>query len=68
MPAVSKKVRRATAIAEHNPEKLYARNKGLLKMSQSQLHDYASTPEKGLPNKAPRIRQVDNRIKRKKIK
>lgn len=39
------------AIAEHAPEKLYSRNRGLLGMSKSQLHDYADTPEKGLPKK-----------------
>ena len=37
------------AIAEHNPSKLNPSNRGLLKMSKSQLHDFASTPEKGLP-------------------
>lgn len=52
MPAVSKKQREAMAIAEHHPEKLNAKNKGLLKMSKGQLHDFASTSEKGLPNKA----------------
>jgi hypothetical protein len=52
MPAPTKAMRRAAAIAEHHPEKLYKRNKSLLKMSKSQLHDYASTPEKGLPKKA----------------
>jgi len=46
MPAVSKAQRTAMAIAEHAPGKLYGRNKGLLKMSKSQLHDFAST--KGL--------------------
>ena len=51
MPAVSKTQRVAMAIAEHEPGKLYTRNKGLKKMSKSQLHDYASTPEKGLPKK-----------------
>ncbi len=51
MPAVSKKQRRAFAIAEHEPGKLHKRNRGLLKMSKAQLHDYASTPEKGLPRK-----------------
>lgn len=40
------------AIAEHHPEKLYARNRGLLKMSHGQLHDFASTPERGLPERA----------------
>ncbi len=51
MPAVSKKQRIAMAIAEHHPEKLYSRNKGLKKMSKGQLHDFAATKEKGLPLK-----------------
>lgn len=66
MPAVSKKQRVAMAIAEHHPEKLYKRNKGMKKMSQEQLHDYASTPEKNLPKRAkkmvrhsPLMREVD---------
>lgn len=42
------------AIAEHHPEKLKKRNRGLLKMSHQQLHDFASTPEKGLPMKKPK--------------
>lgn len=49
MPSISKDQRKAMAIAEHHPEKLYSRNKGLLKMSHQQLHDFASTKEKGLP-------------------
>lgn len=49
MPATSQAMRRAAAIAEHNPSQLYARNRGMLKMSKSQLRDYAATPEKGLP-------------------
>lgn len=40
------------AIAEHHPKKLYKKNKGLLKMSKSQLHDFATTKEKKLPNKS----------------
>ena len=48
MPAKSLAQRRVMAIAEHHPEELYAKNKGLLKMSKGQLHDYASTSEKGL--------------------
>ena len=54
MPSVSRKQQIATAIAEHAPEKLYARNKSLLKMSHSQLHDFASTSHKGLPDHKPR--------------
>ena len=49
MPAVSKAQRVAMAIAEHHPEQLYARNRGMAKMTKSQLHDFASTKEKGLP-------------------
>jgi hypothetical protein len=51
MPAKSEKQRRAMAIAEHHPEKLYSRNKSLKSMSKSQLHDFASTKEKKLPKK-----------------
>ena len=50
MPAKSKKMRRAMAIAEHHPEKLYRKNREMLKMSKAQLHDFATTPEKKLPN------------------
>ena len=39
------------AIAEHNPGKLYKRNRGLLGMDHSQLHDFAATPTKDLPEK-----------------
>jgi hypothetical protein len=51
MPAESKSQRRAMAIAEHAPGKLFSRNKGLLKMSGDQLHDFASTKERGLPQR-----------------
>ena len=49
MPSVSRAQQAAMAIAEHNPSQLYAKNKGLLNMSHSQLHDFAATPKKGLP-------------------
>lgn len=52
MPADSKAQRIAMAIAEHHPEDLNESNKGLLKMTHSQLHDFASTSEKGLPQYA----------------
>jgi len=48
MPARSKVQQIAMAIAEHHPQRLYKRNKGLLKMSHQQLHDFASTPRKNL--------------------
>lgn len=46
MPAVSEKQREAIAIAEHHPDKLYAKNRGLLSMKKSDMHDFAAT--KGL--------------------
>ena len=52
MPAVSKAQQIAMAIAEHEPEKLYERNKGLKEMSHKQLHEFASTPRKHLPSYA----------------
>ena len=49
MPSVSVAQRTAMAIAEHHPEQLNKENRGMLKMSHSQLHDFAATKEKGLP-------------------
>lgn len=49
MPSESKAQRRVMAIAEHHPEELYPENKGLARMSKSQLHDFAKTKEKSLP-------------------
>ena len=43
VPAVSEKQREAMAIAEHHPDELYERNKGMKKMSHGQLHDFAAT-------------------------
>ena len=51
MPAKSAAQQIAMAIAEHDPSKLYKRNKGLLKMTHGQLHDFAATPRTGLPKK-----------------
>lgn len=56
MPAVSKNQRKAMAIAEHSPGKLNADNAGMKNMSIGQLHDFASTPEKGLPAKKAKKR------------
>lgn len=49
------------AIREHHPEELYERNKGLLKMSVSQAHDFASTSEEGLPRKAGKLKRAAER-------
>ena len=32
-------------MAEHNPKAVYGADKGVLAMSQSQLHDYAATTD-----------------------
>jgi hypothetical protein len=53
MPAKSNAQRIAAAIAEHQPSALLPRNKGLLGMSQDQLHEFASTSTKGLSKKSP---------------
>lgn len=52
MPAESKAQQAVMAIAEHNPDELYDRNKGAAEMTHSQLHDFASTPTRSLPNYA----------------
>lgn len=54
MPALSKKQQEAMAIAEHSPSKLFKRNRSLLKMTHQQLHDFAATPRRGLPEQATR--------------
>ena len=56
MPAESAAQQQAMAIAEHAPSKLYKRNRGLLKMSHQQLHDFAATPRKNLPKYSERTK------------
>lgn len=51
MPAVSRNQRVAAAIAEHEPEKLYTRNRGMLSMGKNELSKFAST--KGAKDKKP---------------
>ena len=41
VPAVSEKQRKMMAIAEHEPGKLYRRNRGVLSMSKEDLSDFA---------------------------
>jgi hypothetical protein len=59
MPATSKAMRQATAIAEHHPEKLYKRNRSLLRMTHRQLHDFAATSEKGLPERKKKKKEEE---------
>ena len=51
MPAKTQVQQQAMAIAEHNPNALYKRNRGLLKMSKEKLHEFASTKRKDLPKR-----------------
>lgn len=52
MPAESTAQRRLMAIAEHHPEEVSAKNRGVLKMSHKELHEFADTKEGGLPKHA----------------
>lgn len=49
MPAESVAQRQLMAIAEHHPSEVSKKNRGVLKMSHKQLHDFAAT--KGLKKK-----------------
>jgi len=40
MPAKSEKQRKLMAIAKHHPSKVHKKNRGVLKMSKSQLSDF----------------------------
>ena len=61
MPAKSKAQRRAMAIAKHHPEKLYKRNRDMLKMKDEDLSDFASTREKGLPRKKKKSKHRESK-------
>lgn len=49
MPSKTEKQRQMMAIAEHHPGKLYKRNRGVLKMSKQQLHEFASSTKSSPP-------------------
>jgi len=65
MPSETERQRVAAAIAEHYPEKLYKRNRGMLKMSRSQLHDFAVKRKGKKRSKRDRLRRLylDRRVK-----
>ncbi len=58
MPSKSKAEQIAMAIAEHEPGKLYARNKGMLKMTHQELHDFASGSMKGKPQRVKKPKPI----------
>ena len=64
MPTTSRNQRIAMAIAEHEPDKLYDRNKGMLDMSKDQLHDFASTKESRLRKKLKQVKPPKDDIDR----
>lgn len=49
MPATSRAQQKLMQIAEHHPSQVYARNRGVLKMSHRQLHDFSVGSEKSKP-------------------
>jgi len=54
------------AMAEHNPSKVSAKNRGVLKMTHKQLHDFAATKRKGLPNKVKKKKTTSRKRKVKR--
>jgi len=57
MPALSKAQQRLMGMAEHNPGAVTSRNRGVLKMSHQQLHDFAATSTKSLPEHAGALKK-----------
>ena len=49
MPAVSRNQQITAAIAKHNPEKLYKRNRSILSADSTTIGEIARTKRKGLP-------------------
>jgi len=66
MPAKSKRQQIAMAIAKHHPSKLYKRNRAIKKMTKQQLHEYASTKRKNLPEVAKKVAKGKKRRKRRR--
>lgn len=63
MPAVSVKQRKLMGLAEHHPSQVSSKNRGVLKMSHQQLHDFASTKEGNLPSVKKASRLIAKRRK-----
>lgn len=68
MPAKSKAQRQLMAIAEHHPEMVNPENRGILKMSRNQLHDFAATREKGLPGHISSLKKAGRLVRKKRKK
>jgi len=63
MPAKSRAQQRLMAIAKHSPEKVYSKNKEVLKMKKNVLSEFAETPIKTLPKKVEPKDKVLNKLK-----
>jgi hypothetical protein len=68
MPAVSQKQRRLMGLALHHPEKVRPENRSVLSMKESDMRDFASTPEKNLPGahqafRSPKPPHPESKIK-----
>ena len=64
MPAKSKAQRKLMAIAEHHPSQVSAKNRGVLQMSKSQLHDFAATSTKNKPQHVKKSNRYGDMAKR----
>lgn len=58
MPAKSVAQRRLIGLAEHHPEKVSKKNRGILGMKKSDMHDFASTSETDLPAKVAKVKKL----------
>ena len=55
---VSKVQKRAAAVAEHHPGKLFKRNRNLLSMDKKEMHEMASGSEKDMPMRAKKRKNL----------
>jgi len=55
-------------LAEHHPEKLYKKNRGVLKMGKSELSKFASTKEKGLVESYKKFTKKRNKKSKRRRK
>lgn len=67
MPAPSKAMQAASAIALYHPEKLHKKNRSMLGMTAEQLRDFAATKHKGLPEHSGKLSDFA-KLKRSKRK
>ncbi len=66
MPSVSKKQRRFMAMVEHTPKSELSGKAAEAKssMSHQQLHDFAATSEKHLPNRSKKHKERSDKVRK----